>query len=90
MTAIIEIPVDPTQAALNAAVETVTDNFREFGEAARKGAAAFARLVEELAIVEVEDERCDFSWLYVSQCGHCLGHVADWEEPRKQAPVIER
>ena len=32
-------------------------------------------------------ERCDYSWLWPSECAHCLGHVPDWEEPKKRVLI---
>lgn len=56
-----------------------------FTEAATRAADSVAKFMASLdavdaAIHKAQYERCDYSWLYVSQCGHCLGHVADWEE----------
>lgn len=31
-----------------------------------------------------EPERCGYSELFPSQCGHCLGHRADWEPDLKR------
>lgn len=54
--------------------------------------AAINKMAVDLAAVTaipvkllIEEERCeDYSWLYLSQCAHCLGHVADWEsEPKR-------
>ena len=33
--------------------------------------------------IPVVEERCDYSWLFTTQCAHCLGHTADWEVSRK-------
>lgn len=37
-------------------------------------ATAWGGLVAEFRKL---DERCDYSDLYVTQCGHCLGHKLD-------------
>lgn len=34
-------------------------------------------------LIEVNPERCDYSWLFTSQCAHCLGHEPDWETKTK-------
>jgi len=32
-------------------------------------------------------EPCDYSWLAPSECAHCLGHVPDWDEPKRKVNI---
>jgi hypothetical protein len=64
----------------------LTSAFKRIGEKAAETAAAVQRFIDSLPPIPPE-VRCDYSWLWESQCAHCLGHVADWEEPRRKPKV---
>lgn len=60
-------------------IRRVTGQLIELGAAA----SAAAESLNTFVMLPIGEERCEYSWLFESQCAHCLGHVADWEEVRK-------
>lgn len=40
-----------------------------------------------MGVITPLEERCDYSWLWPSECAHCLGHEPDWEEPKKRVLI---